>query len=129
MKSITLTLPFPPSVNNYTAIVHGRKILSKRGREWQKQAEADLLMQKPGRIAGEFEIEIEYVQPDRRRRDVDNLNKPILDALVKAGITSDDSDCIRMTATKQPADKNKAGAYITIKPYGKEENDDSGRNG
>jgi len=29
--------------------------------------------------------------PDRRRRDLDNLQKPLLDALEKAGIYEDDS--------------------------------------
>ena len=32
-------------------------------------------------------------RPDKRRRDLDNIIKPCLDALVKGGVIADDKDC------------------------------------
>ena len=34
---------------------------------------------------------IEYMQPDRKRRDIDNLDKQIFDALTHAQVWKDDS--------------------------------------
>ena len=90
--AITLELPFPPSVNQITAVVRGRKITSKRGREYRREAVEAIRRQYDSKpIAGRLHVVIELYPPDRRRRDVDNSNKAPLDAMTCAGVYEDDS--------------------------------------
>jgi Holliday junction resolvase RusA-like endonuclease len=42
-------------------------------------------------IPGDVSVEILIIKPDRRKRDLDNLAKSILDALVLNGVIDDDS--------------------------------------
>lgn len=85
-----IRLPFPPTVNHYYTVVHGRKILSKRGRIYK--ASAALLASKQSElIEGPYAVYIVARPPDKRKRDLDNLLKPLLDVLTQAGIITDDS--------------------------------------
>lgn len=93
---ISLTIPYPPQTNHLMTVVRGRKIKSRKYREW-----LDLVCpiiahqmrdQKP--IEGPFHISLEVDRPDRRRRDLDNTAKAQLDALVISGAIRDDSDSL-----------------------------------
>jgi len=93
---MTLTLPYPPSVNHYWRRVGPRTLISREGRTFRKNVCALLAHgsgngpRKPpsgGRIA----LAMDAFPPDRRRRDLDNIQKPVLDALEHAGIYEDDS--------------------------------------
>ena len=88
-----ITLPWPPTVNHYYTVARGRKILSKRGREYKILSSVEMLRQKISRYQdkGPYCISINAHPPDKRRRDLDNLLKPILDALVDYGAIEDDS--------------------------------------
>jgi len=94
---ITLKLPWPPSVNTYwrspsTGKLAGRTLISERGRAYRKQvADAVLRAGCPKADQGRLEVAIIAEPPDRRRRDLDNLPKAILDALTHAGVIEDDS--------------------------------------
>lgn len=95
-------LPFPPSINNYhRAIMRGRyprQIISRDGRAFQNACYA-LLRKAPRLVGCRYAVELELTAPDRRKRDLDNRVKPVLDALVKAKIVEDDSlfDCVTIT--------------------------------
>lgn len=87
---INVGVPWPPSVNHYYTVSRGRKILSKKGREYKKEAAALLCEQgAPRDLEGRLEVSIDAYPPDRRPRDVDNLLKPILDALQDYGMFND----------------------------------------
>jgi len=45
-------------------------------------------------LQGALAMTIELCPPDRRRRDVDNFDKAILDSLTAAGVWGDDSQVI-----------------------------------
>lgn len=92
-----LSLPFPPSVNNLFATVGRRRIPTERYAKWKAEAALMLMAQRPGKVLGAVNIRIDLVPPDRRRRDIDNCGKAPLDALVKAGIISDDSAVRRLS--------------------------------
>ena len=76
MTTITLELPFPPSVNTYWRRVNGKTLIRRSARF-------------PAGIRAA--VVVEAFMPDRRMRDLDNLFKALLDALVKAGVLVDDS--------------------------------------
>ena len=88
--SYACTLPWPPSVNTYYTVWKGRKILSKKA----KQFKLDCIEHITGRktpLTGELRVHILVCMPDKRRRDLDNLLKPILDVLGDFNIYDDDS--------------------------------------
>ena len=87
-----ITLPWPPSVNSYWRTFQGRMIISAKGRDYREAV--CVLVQRLGVDAGyknKLVVEIEAYQPDKRRRDLDNLLKAPLDALTHAGVYKDDS--------------------------------------
>lgn len=90
--SIEITLPWPPSVNAYWRTFRGRMIISAKGREYR--AAVCVLVRDQGAdagLTGKLDMTIEAWQPDRRKRDLDNLLKAPLDALCHAGVYNDDS--------------------------------------
>ena len=89
-----IMLPWPPSINHYWRHFRGRTVISQEGRAFRANVCALLAggggMRKPpagGRIA----LAMDAFPPDRRQRDLDNLQKPVLDALEHAGAYEDDS--------------------------------------
>ena len=90
-----LELPYPPSVNTYyRSIGRGRVIISKRGREYRESVIA-AIARKTGGLGQMFDqaitVEITLYPPDKRRRDIDNTLKGLLDSLTHARIWADDS--------------------------------------
>jgi len=81
-KGRALELPFPPSVNQIWRAVNGRTIKSKRYRDWQVEAGTELICQNPEKHEGPVHITMTFGLPDKRRRDIDNLAKPVNDLLV-----------------------------------------------
>lgn len=93
---IRIELPFPPSVN-------GLYYNGKRGRYRAPQykawfALASLSIKDSHRQnVGPYALAIALKRPDKRRRDLGNLEKAISDLLVEHGVIKDDSLCERIT--------------------------------
>jgi crossover junction endodeoxyribonuclease RusA len=85
---INITLAWPPSVNRIWRCVGGRVLLSADGRAYRQTVAVAVLEQRGSGdpLAGRLSMTIEAYPPDRRRRDLDNLLKAILDSLEHAGI-------------------------------------------
>lgn len=90
-------LPWPPTVNTYWrhTVIDGqvRTLISKQGRDYRKTAAGALARQGlcyadiPDRLA----LRLVAHPPDRRKRDLDNLPKGLLDAMTQADVWQDDS--------------------------------------
>jgi crossover junction endodeoxyribonuclease RusA len=98
---LCVSLPFPPTVNTYWRRVGNRTVLSAGARAYRGAvhgAVLEHLFGVPRRepLTGPVAVEIEFRPPDRRRRDLDNLPKGLLDALKHAGIYEDDSQVRRL---------------------------------
>lgn len=97
-----ITLPFPPSTNTYYRRVGAKTLISAKGRSYcaavVKACAEARLARKDGRLA----VVIEACPPDRRRRDLDNLLKGLLDALTHGGAWEDDSQIDRLTIIRGP---------------------------
>lgn len=108
---VEIKLPNPPSANSLfanrkrdpfakpTARKLPGRVKTKAYREWIEEAGWKLLMQRPGRIAGRYEIKI---TAGRDRRDLDNLIKAISDLLVAHFVIEDDSLAERVTLSWGP---------------------------
>ena len=106
----------PPSVNSIWRNLGGRTIKSKAYRTWLDSAACSVMATRKGVcIAGGFSVEIRISRPDRRKRDLDNRIKPLLDALEAGGAIVNDSFCERLLA--EWVDHG-TGATVTI--FGRE---------
>ena len=97
---IELELPYPPSVNHYYRRVGPRTLISRAGRAFRKKVCAVVAAAGVGPLVGRLRIEVEVYPPDRRRRDIDNVQKALLDALEHGGAYRDDSQIVKLEIEK-----------------------------
>jgi crossover junction endodeoxyribonuclease RusA len=121
--SLSFTLPWAPSANTYWRhIILGGKhkkarahtLLSESGRDYRVAAVAAIRQQRVpvGALTGRLAIEVTAYPPDRRRRDLDNIWKGMLDSLTHAGVIADDGDFDRETIERGPV---RAGGLLVLK--------------
>src|SRR5688500_18754302 len=97
---LTLELPFPPSVNHYYRHIGHCTLISKRGRLYREAVVTQLAAMKLEPLLGLLSLVIELYPPDRRRRDVDNSQKSLLDSLAHGGAYRDDSQIVHLETWK-----------------------------
>ena len=143
---INLTLPWPPSVNHYWfrnkngSMRVGEKgvlfrdavnnlIFEEAGIRWRasfsspdfkplpifiskKEAEESFITFKTERL----KVVIEAYAPDKRRRDLDNLQKALLDSLTYAGVWADDDqvDDLRIYWARDAAGNKRIAGMIKV---------------
>lgn len=95
---VSITLPYPPSVNGLWCTVRGRRTLSAGGRAYRLQVQNLALVARytgalpKNPLRGPLTAVLLASPPQsNRKRDLDNLLKATLDALGAAGIYGDDS--------------------------------------
>jgi len=90
---IELVLPYPPSVNTYWRHNRGRTHISTKGKMYRSDVILAVMMQLKGHVTltDRLKVTITALMPDKRRRDLDNLPKAVLDSLQHAGVYEDDS--------------------------------------
>ena len=79
-----IELPYPPSLNHYYRHVGPKVLISAEGRRYQERVGNLLLAHRATPVGGPLALEVELYPPDRRRRDIDNTQKGLLDALQAA---------------------------------------------
>lgn len=84
-------LPYPPSINHYWRRVGPRTLISRTGRSFRAEVVSIVARRRPATMLGPLNVQIDLHPPDRRRRDVDNVLKSLLDALQQGGVYRDDS--------------------------------------
>lgn len=114
---IQFSLPLPPPSNNLFPGTM-RRHPSKRYEAWR--AEATPLVPR-GRIDGCYIMRVGVDRPDRRKRDIANLEKALGDLVVSCGLVADDSlmDRLEMWWTKRPVGRG-AMAHIWLSPVTEE---------
>ena len=99
-----IVMPWPPTTNSYWRTVGGRMLISKRGREYRKAVAEMAAADGWPKFGGvRLTVKIEAWMPDRRRRDLDNLLKSMLDSLTHAGVWDDDSQIDQLAIWRGPA--------------------------
>ena len=76
------------SVNKYYRSWQGRVLISKDGREFKK--EVDLLLNNYEKILGKIKLTLILHFKDKRKRDLDNYNKVLIDCLKNKLFEDDD---------------------------------------
>lgn len=117
MKDIVLNLPWPPTVNTYYRHVGPKVLISREGRQYRQAVACEVFAQSPfnrttmdGRIA----LEIVAHPPDRRKRDLDNLLKGLLDSLQHAGTYEDDSQIDEIRIKRSAATVDGGAVYVRL---------------
>ena len=98
---IEFELPYPPSVNHYWRRVGARTLISRAGRIFRHKVVSILAAHGVRPLDGDLEVLVELYPPDRRRRDVDNSLKALLDALGQGNAYHDDSQIIHLDTWKR----------------------------
>tara|TARA_R100000655_G_scaffold11743_5_gene27015 strand:+ start:3539 stop:3949 length:411 start_codon:yes stop_codon:yes gene_type:complete len=105
----SFVLPFPPSANTYYRSIRMgnacRVLLSKKGREYKtlvQEVFSNLEEKNRKRfpIQGRISCNIMLHPPTRRKMDIDNRIKPLLDGLQFAGFYEDDSAIDHLTVKR-----------------------------
>ena len=94
---ITIFLPYPPTVNNLYENRGKSRGKTASYNAWIKLAGYKLNQQHIEPVKGLVKIHIYVVKPDKRKRDVSNIEKSVTDLLVKHGILEDDDRIIKNT--------------------------------
>ena len=99
-------LPYPPSVNHYFSYYQGRPVLSKDARTYRHQVRRIAIAKGIKPLMGPIAIRIDIAPPDDRRRDCDNVQKAVIDALQHAGVFWDDSQFVWLLSIKHDSKPN-----------------------
>lgn len=117
MTAVFLTVPWPPTVNTYYRNVRGMMKISETGRAYSNQVSVNVrCAQIRGEISrnpllGRLLVRIDLYQKDKRRRDIDNLFKALLDSITKAGVWGDDEQIDRLSINRH---RTTGEAHATI---------------
>src|SRR6476660_1831502 len=94
---ITLKLPWPPSINAYWTMAHGRIVISSDGTKFRSRVRETIIAMRlagqlaPEPIGGRLGMLIEAHEPTLSRyRDLDNPLKCLLDSLQHADLYAND---------------------------------------
>jgi crossover junction endodeoxyribonuclease RusA len=120
---MTLVLPWPPSVNDYWKHVFrgpnaGRVYIAPNGKQYREAIgwliRADKIAPWPKEAL--LRVTIAAHMPDRRKRDLDNLGKAVLDSLTHAGVWEDDSqiDDLRYYRVRKPDGSLLIGGMLKV---------------
>ena len=126
--TVTLELPYPPTLNHYTRHANGRhyltpKALAFNAEVWAATKQAKV---KPFPPDARVRVLLELYPPNRRQHDIDNRCKPLLDAVEKTGILPNDAQIDHITITRPdprtytPRKPGRARVTLTIIQAGEE---------
>ena len=91
-EEINVVLPWPPSINSYWRRKGARYFISKKGQQFRSDV-IYLCYKYKGMFCKDerLKIQIQAFPPDKRRRDIDNILKGLMDSFEHAQIFLDDS--------------------------------------
>ena len=103
-------LPYPPSVNDYWRSRWSPKqrrvivYLDDSGKQYRIDCLAAMLQQRGcgRRLKGRLRLTIGAYMPDRRVRDLDNIQKALLDGMKHGGLYHDDGQIDYLTIVRMP---------------------------
>lgn len=112
---LILELPWPPSVNHYWVASGHRRYISRKGIEFRKCVLV-ACQDNDIKFDGPVSITIGAYPPDRRKRDLDNILKGLLDSLEYAEIYKNDNQVARLFIERKEIEKP-GKVIVGIKNY------------
>lgn len=111
--------PLPPSVNFYWRLGPHGFYIAKQGIAFRQEVCAIALaagVRKP--LLCRIALDIMVTMPDKRRRDLDNVLKALLDSMAHAGIYRDDEQVDSITIRRGDVIKRKGGCVVLVQKIG-----------
>ena len=112
-----LHLPYPPSVNRYWRMARGRMYIDEAGTAYREAMYLACRLQGVKPMKGRLDIQIALYPPDKRKRDVDNTLKAMLDALQAGGAYADDAQIDHLELTRCEVDPPDGSVIVQIEPW------------
>jgi crossover junction endodeoxyribonuclease RusA len=112
---IRFELPWPPSVNHYWKSFRGRTYVSTAGKRYTVDVQAAILSLGYERLDGRLSVKLTAFPPDRRRRDLDNITKSLLDSCTKAGLWGDDEQIDDLHIVRGPCDPPAGSIEVEVR--------------
>jgi crossover junction endodeoxyribonuclease RusA len=116
---MTITLPYPPTGNHYKRLRviggHAQWYLTAEAKAFTTEATLRIRAAKRETITGPVRVTVLLYPPDRRKRDLDNAIKVLMDALAKGEAINDDSQVDELIVRR--GEVRKGGAVdVTAEP-------------
>lgn len=111
-------LPYPPSHNHYWRNVRGRTLISAKGRAYRTLVDHTIFSEYGAQdpMTGRLSMCVQIFVPDRRVRDLGNLDKALSDALEYAKVFVNDGQIDHLEYTRRkviPGGK----VIVELEPY------------
>ena len=101
MDVLRFELPYPPSINHYYLRTATGVILGAKGKSYRRDA-ALLLHKFRGACKDRrLSVTINVFPPDKRKRDIDNILKCVLDSLEHANVYENDNNIDMLTVIRR----------------------------
>lgn len=103
----TFIVPWPPTLNTYYSVAHGRKIMSAAGRNYKIAIRNALGLIRPYPRFGDARLSVtmRLIPKTRAKTDIDNRCKAIFDNLKELGVFDDDSQIYHLEIFKEAPQK------------------------
>lgn len=112
MPTFFFILPYPPSVNTYWGFQGHRRFLTVKAVAFKAAVAVAVAGARLG--TARLEVRVMAHAPDKRTRDLDNILKPLGDALMQAGLFNDDSQIDRLIVERGEVVKGgRADVWVT----------------
>jgi crossover junction endodeoxyribonuclease RusA len=102
---LKVDLPWPPTANTYWRRNGSRYFISTKGQAYRKAVRKICIDSGAFQYFNEadrIKLSIDAWPPDKRRRDLDNLFKSVLDSLQDACVFPDDNQIDSLSITRMP---------------------------
>lgn len=106
MDILKFEIPYPPSINHYYKYTPGRIVLGAKGTQYRRDAFWLLHKHRNHCKDKRLAVTINLFPPDKRRRDIDNVLKCLLDSIQHAGVYDDDNQIEMLTIIRRNVVKN-----------------------
>lgn len=110
-----IELPFPPSANSYWRRNGNRYFISTKGTAYRKYVIEHCKIYYGFFSADErLSMIVDVYPPDRRKRDLGNLDKCLADSLQHAGVYPDDYQIDELTYKRMPINDGKVVVRLSV---------------
>jgi crossover junction endodeoxyribonuclease RusA len=99
-EKLIVALPYPPSVNRALRTTRQGKIYLHDSVKRYRASVGVLTIALPRLGKAKLCVEVNMYPPDKRRRDIDNILKSLLDALQHAGVYENDYQIVKLTVER-----------------------------
>lgn len=116
-RGFGLYLPFPPTANTYIRHTSsGRHYMTAEGRAFRKIVLSAVRRSKARKVEGRLEVIVTLCPKNRKKGDIDNRIKPLLDAMQAAKCFDNDEQVDRLEVRRDWNAKT-GDCFVTVREY------------